>query len=112
MNYSEPNYIYEKSTDNESYHGGYGIDSYIEYNTNNKYLGGNRKNTAMFQDMVVPFGLFYGQQSTMTKKEEEEKYIDGGLISESMFDKLLLSVGKIEKPRGKQKTRKNNSSKT
>jgi hypothetical protein len=112
MNYREPNYIYEKSTDNESYHGGYGIDPSIHYNTNNKYLGGNRKNTAIFQDMVVPFGLFYGQQSTMTKKEEEEKYIEGGLISESMFDKLLLSVGKIEKPRGKQKTRKNNSSKT
>lgn len=104
MNYIEQNQIYEKTADNESYHGGYSVDQHI-LNENTKYLGGNPKNTMLFQDKVVPFGLFYGQISNPTKRDEN--YMDGGLISESMFDKLLLSVGKIEKTGGNQKTRKN-----
>jgi len=108
MNYSEPNRIYENATDNDSYHGGYSVEPQVLYE-NPKYLGGNTKNTTLFQNMVVPFGLFYENYPISTKGGENS--IEGGLIQESRFNELLLSVGKIEKTGGKQKTRKNYSSK-
>lgn len=102
MNYIEQNTVYEKTTDSESYHGGYPVNQYINTD-NSKYLGGNSKTTSILDDKVVPFGLFY-HASVFPKPDET--HIDGGFIHDSMFDKLLLSVGKIEKTGGKQKTRK------
>lgn len=102
MNSMEENRVYEKTTDNESYHGGYKVSQYIH--NKNSYLGGNPKNSTLFEEKVIPFGLFYDHPQIQPK---DEKCIDGGLIQDNMFDKLLLSVGKIEKNGGKQKTRKN-----
>lgn len=115
MNYIEQNIVYEKTTDNESYHGGYSIDQNMITNnsSNNMYLGGNPKNISMFEDKIVPFGLFYNENKTSktNHNDSDTNYIDGGLIDDNMFDKLLLSVGKIEKQKnaGKVKTRKNHT---
>jgi len=112
--------IYEKN--NEDYHGGYRLESFIEQQYENKYnyLGGNHQTThSRFNHMVIPFGLFYRNPSmnleeseinTPFDNEETEIYEqESQCIEPKIFDHLIYAVSEIEIPKqrkNKNKTRK------
>lgn len=95
MNYSEMNPIYELAQDS-SYHGGYQLNE--PSIPENKYLGGTPDYISRFENNVVPFGLFYAKKNEETNSSQS---VYGGLVNDEMFDKLFLSVGKIEKKTNK-----------
>jgi len=111
MNYSELNPIYEMAADG-SYHGGYPLKK-VDKTEENKYLGGNTDYCSRFENNVVPFGLFHENINHEDENVIDTETIYGGLVNDELFDKLLLSVGKIEKPNktSSSKTRKNQASK-
>ena len=107
MNYSEMKQVYEMASDN-SYHGGYRMNEFHK-TTENKYLGGSSIDNSRFEKNVVPFGLFHKNINDADVPTAESIY--GGLVNDDLFEKLFLSVGKIEKKSNKidsvSKTRKN-----
>jgi hypothetical protein len=110
MNYSELNPIYEMTADG-SYHGGYPLKK-VDKREENKYLGGT-PDVSRFENNVVPFGLFHENINDDHENVTKTETIYGGLVNDELFNKLLLSVGRIEKPNktSSSKTRKNQTSK-
>jgi hypothetical protein len=101
------NQIYLMAPDG-SYHGGYRLNPVNL--TENKYLGGNPQYMSRFENNVVPFGLFH--EKTVEGSNDSNGPIYGGLVNDDLFDKLFLSVGKIEKSNKTHsfsKTRKNSN---
>jgi len=106
MDFSQLPPIYEKTSDGESYHGGYLLQQ-NESDEEFKYLGGKPKTSNRYDTMVVPYGLFYQiriNEPDVLEKEEESKCIEN-----DMFDRLFYSVGTLQKQKkysDNNKTRK------
>jgi hypothetical protein len=94
------------------YNGGYVLDNNLQ--NEDKYLGGKENSIIeRFNNMVVPFGLFYKNRSndlhehTINILSNSEK--EAEIIEPDLFDRLFFAVGKIDIP--KKNNHSNNKTK-